>query len=228
MLHLFLAFTSINDTLAVRQHRALLRPETAEVARSLAGDRLKVPLLRVVGGTRTHDRSVLEPETTGENSPPPEVANKRSRGSSGGGFRCPDQMTLTASRKRAARSVSPATVTSLSRQDDRCVPQSGKVTAGAVTCAAAAPFDGARAPAWSIHQVPPPGPVRVSTRRPSSPATGACATWLLSTAIIQVRTARILAASVGGAGRPSAGAMSWRRCVWWSKTSAPPIIRPMG
>ena len=70
-----------------------------------------------------------------------------------------------------------------------------------------------RTPATSIHQLPPPGPVRVSATRASSPATGASATWLLSTAIIQVRTARILSASVGGTGRPSAGAMSWRRCV---------------
>jgi hypothetical protein len=44
----------------------------------------------------------------------------------------PDQMTLTASRKRAASSASPVIVTSLSRQDDRCVPQSGKDNAGAV------------------------------------------------------------------------------------------------
>jgi hypothetical protein len=53
-----------------------------------------------------------------------------------------DQMTLTAAAKRAASSVSPVTVTSLSRKDDRCVPQSGKVSAGAVTYAATAPLDG--------------------------------------------------------------------------------------
>ncbi|CAM5645121.1 hypothetical protein SALBM311S_11915 [Streptomyces alboniger] len=69
-------------------------------------------------------------------------------------------------------------------------------------------MDGAGPPAWSIDQVPPPGPVRVSATRASSPATGTCATWLFGTAIIHVRTARIWSASVLGRGRPSAGAMS--------------------
>ncbi|WP_443049092.1 aldehyde dehydrogenase family protein [Streptomyces sp. NBC_00316] len=44
----------------------------------------------------------------------------------------------------------------------------GNVSAGAVTCAATAPLDGARPPASSIHPVPPPGPVRVRATRASS------------------------------------------------------------
>jgi hypothetical protein len=83
---------------------------------------------------------------------------------------------LTASRKRAASSVSPVTVTSWSRHDDRWVPQSGKVRAGAVMCAAVGPLAGGSTPASSIHYVPPPGPVSVRATRVSSPATGACPT----------------------------------------------------